>query len=153
MIGEVISIYGSTVFFLFFGSSILFFILLKASRRRGSKTLKRYFKVYSVIVLGVLVLFGAELIFGGVTQVLSGEPGGSPWIPWIMIGGGSAILTVAGLVFYLIFIAGPRALRKLMKRKKEHPNARWMWVDKCLERRIVCSPTGNLCSPGLLSRW
>src|SRR5512139_2167359 len=43
-----------------------------------------------------------------------------------------------------MFIAGPRALRKLMKRKKEHPNAPWMWVDKWLERRIVYSPTGNL---------
>jgi hypothetical protein len=118
MIGEVISIYGSTVFFLFFGSSNLFFILLKASRRRGSKTLKRYFKVYSVIVLGVLVLFGAELIFGGVTQVLSGEPGGSPWIPWIMIGGGSAILTVAGLVLYLIFIAGAEGTEEADEAKK-----------------------------------
>ena len=143
MIGEAISIYGSTVFFLLIGSTILFIILLKVFRKRGAqhKTFVRIFKVFSIIFLGVLALFGGDLIFLGVAEVLSGEPGGNPWI---MIGGGFVIMTMAGVVFYRLFIAGPRALRKLERRKKEHPIAPWMWVDEWLEKRIVYSGTRNL---------
>ncbi|RPJ06575.1 MAG: hypothetical protein EHM36_06800 [Deltaproteobacteria bacterium] len=143
MIGDILAIYGSTVFFLLFGSTILFLTLLGVFRKREAqyRTFVRYFKVYSIIVLGVLVLFGGELISLGVTEVLSGEPGGNPWIT---IGGGLAIITIVGVAFYVFFIAGPRALRKFESRKKEHPNAPWMWVDEWLERRIVYSGTGNL---------
>jgi hypothetical protein len=143
VIGEAISIYGSTVFFLLFGSTILFIILLKVFRKRGAqhKTFVRIFKLFCIIFLGVLALFGGDLIFLGVAEVLSGEPGGNPWI---MIGSGFVIMTMAGVVFYRLFIAGPRALRKLERRKKEYPNAPWMWVDEWLERRIVYSGTGNL---------
>ncbi len=143
MLGDAVSICGSMVFFLFFGSTILFLALLVASRKRGGqhKTLVRYFKIYAVIVLGVLALFGGELIFLGATAVLSGEPGGNPWI---LISGGLAIIAIVGAVFYIFFIAGPRAARKSERRKTEYPRAPWMWVDRWSERRIVYSPTGNL---------
>jgi len=146
MIGDAVSIWGSTVFFLFFGSTILFFALLVASRKRGGqhKTLARYFKIYSVILMGVFALFGSELIFLGVEKVLSGEPGGNPWIMIGLIGGGLAIIAIVGAAFYIFFIAGPRAARKFERRKTEYPGAPWMWVDRWSERRIVYSATGNL---------
>lgn len=141
MLGYIMAMVHSAVILIFILSSLLLFVFLIVVRKKKTASLEKITKVYSIIPLGILAYMGGLLIFAGIREVLHGEIGIKQLI---VIGVGLALIAGGGVPFYIFFIAGKRAEIKLKNRKKEYPDAPWMWGDKWPSRRIVYSGTGRL---------
>lgn len=140
-LGYIMAMVHSAVILIFILSTLLLFVFLIIVKKKKSGFLEKITRVYSIIPLGLLAYLGGLLIFAGIREILHEEV---QIKQFLIIGLGFTLIAGAGFPFYILFVARKRAEIKLENRKKEYPNAPWMWVDRWSERRIVYSGTGNL---------
>ena len=144
MLGYIFAMIHSAVVLIFILSTLLLFVFLVVAKKTWvhyTASLEKIKKVYPIIPLGSLAFLGIELLFAGIREVIHGE---IEIKQFIVIGLGLTLIAGAGVPFYLFFIAEKRAAIRLEKRKKEYPDAPWMWSDKRFEKTIVYSGTGRL---------
>ena len=141
MLGYIMAMVHSAVVLIFILSTLLLFVFLIVVKKKKTASLEKITKVYSIIPLGILAYLGGLLIFAGIREILHGE---IQIKQFMIIGLGFTLIAGAGVPFYIFFVAGKRAEIKLENRKKEYPDAPWMWGDKWPSRRIVYSGTGRL---------
>ena len=141
ILGYIIAMFHSAVILIFILSTLLLFVFLIVVKKKKTASLEKITKVYSIIPLGILAYLGGLLIFAGIREILQDE---IQIKQFMIIGLGFTLIAGAGVPFYIFFVAGKRAEIKLENRKKEYPDAPWMWGDKWLEKAIVYSGTGRV---------
>lgn len=120
--------FSLTVFSIF----VLFFILMIFVKDK--EVLLRIVKVFLIIILGGLVIMGILAIFTGVYETLTGEFDQKQL--FIQLAAGILFVAAGGIPLYIFFVSRVIKIRKFERRKKQYPDAPWMWVDHWSKKRI-----------------
>jgi len=117
---------------------VLFFILIIFVK--DNKTLLTIAKVFLLTILGGLLVMGILAIITGVSETQSGNFDQKQF--FIQLGAGLIFIAAGGYPLYLFFIANVIAQRTFERRKKQYPDAPWMWIKQWASNRIVSSSKG-----------
>jgi hypothetical protein len=119
---------------------ILFFVLIMVVK--DEKLRSKIVKGFLILLLGGLFVAGCGSIFTGMIEVFRGEMDAGQFLLQIIIG--FLFMAAGGVPLYLYFISREVGIRRLERRKKEYPDAPWMWVDQWSRKSIVYSGKGPI---------
>jgi len=117
---------------------IVFFILMIVVK--DQKVLLKIAKGFLIIVLGGLAVMGVLAIFTGIYEALGGECSLKQLL--IQVGTGLLFIIFGGVPLYVFFVAREVSLRRFERRKKQYPDAPWMWVNQWSKKRILYASKG-----------
>lgn len=119
---------------------ILFFVLIMVVK--DEKLRSKIVKGFLILLLGGLFVAGCGSVFTGMIEVFRGEIDVGQFLLQIVVG--FLFMAAGGVPLYVYFISREAAIRKFERRKKEYPDAPWMWVDQWSRKSIVYSGKGPI---------
>ena len=112
---------------------LLFFILITVVK--DQKALLRIAQGFLILILGGLAVMGILAIFTGSYEALSGACSLKQLL--IQVGAGLLFIVCGGVPLYVFFISREVSRKRFERRKKQYPDAPWMWVKHWSKKRIV----------------